>query len=232
MIGYFLLKPKPAKWILPVLILVLLGLPPTVAPAAEGRPEELAAIEARIERLTPDSAFKDDRYGLIVVKEALTSLKEGSGGIGACLVDAKTGQLVETGRNRQYRPYFRSDMHAEMDLLNRYEDRLRKQGGGASNSDPRQCGDLILFTSTEPCPMCLTRIINSGIQRMYYINPDPDGGMAHRMEQLPKFWREFAAGRDFRQADCSPALKKIARDLFCHSMRAFARKNSPPTTEK
>ncbi len=129
---------------------------------------------------------------------------------------------MERGRNRQYSPYFRSDMHAEMDLLNRYEDRMRKKGGGKSNNDPRQCGDLILFTSTEPCPMCLTRIINSGIRRMYWINPDADGGMAQRMDQLPPFWRRFAAGRDFRQAECSPELRRIAEDLFRHSVRSFA----------
>lgn len=211
-----------------IVAVLLLGLFTAAAQAADpALRQRIADIETRIAAYVPDSHYRDDAFGLIVVRQALISLKEGSGGIGACLVDGKTGELVETGRNRQYRPYFRSDMHAEMDLLNRYEDRLRKKAGGALHSNPRQCGDLILFSSTEPCPMCLTRIINSGIQRMYYINPDPEGGMAHRMEHLPKFWRDFAAGRDFRQADCSPALQKIARDLFCHSKRAFAKKSAP-----
>jgi cytosine deaminase len=181
-------------------------------------------LENRLAAYVPDPNYRDDAFGLVVVKDAIVSLKAGSGGIGACLVDGKTGEVVERGRNRQYSPHFRSDMHGEMDLLNRYEDRVQKKGGGKSNNDPRQCGDLILFTSTEPCPMCLTRIINSGIQRMYYINPDEDGGMAHRMKQLPPFWRRFAAGRDFRQAECSPVLQKIAEDLFQHSVRSFAKK--------
>ncbi len=181
------------------------------------------ALEARIQAYKPDPRYRDDAFGLVVVKDAIVSLKAGSGGIGACLVDSKSGEVVERGRNRQYRPHFRSDMHAEMDLLNRYENRVQKKGGGNSGNDPRQCGELILFTSTEPCPMCLTRIINSGIQRMYYINPDLEGGMAHRMEQLPPFWQKFAAGRDFRQAECSPQLQKIAEDLFRHSIRSFAK---------
>ena len=180
-------------------------------------------MEARIAAYVPDERYRDDAFGLVVVKDAIVSLKAGSGGIGACLVGGKTGEVVERGRNRQYSPYFRSDMHGEMDLLNRYEDRVQKKGGSSSGNDPRQCGGLILFTSTEPCPMCLTRIINSGIQRMYYINPDLEGGMAHRMEQLPPFWRKFAAGRDFRQAECSPQLQKIAEDLFRHSVRSFAK---------
>lgn len=204
---------------------VICCLTAAVCQAAESDLQQsIAAIEARIESYVPDTDYRDDVFGLIVVKQAIVSLKAGSGGIGACLVDAKTGKLVETGRNRQYSPYFRSDMHAEMDLLNRYEDRLKKKGGSNSTNDPRKCGDLILFTSTEPCPMCLTRIINAGIQHMYYINPDLEGGMAHRMEHLPTFWREFAAGRDFRQAECSPVLRKIAEDLFRHSVRSFAKK--------
>lgn len=185
--------------------------------------QSIADLEARIAAYVPDDRYRDDAFGLVVVKDAIVSLKAGSGGIGACLVDGTTGEVVERGRNRQYSPYFRSDMHAEMDLLNRYEDRLQKKGGGQSKKDPRRCGDLILFTSTEPCPMCLTRIINSGIQRMYYINPDADGGMAQRMEQLPPFWRRFAADRDFRQAECSPALRRIAEDMFRHSVRSFAK---------
>jgi len=147
----------------------------------------LDELEARIEAYVPDPRYRDDVYGLIMVKDAVISLKEGSGGIAACLVDGSTGQVVERGRNRQYNPYFRSDLHAEMDLLNRYEDRVRKRGGAGDGIDPRQCGDLILYSSVEPCPMCLTRIINAGIRRMYYISPDQKGGMVRHMDRMPKF---------------------------------------------
>lgn len=179
--------------------------------------QSIADLEARIVAYVPDKRFRDDAFGLVVVKDAIVSLKAGSGGIVACLVDGKTGEVVERGRNRQYSPYFRSDMHAEMDLLNRYEDRLQKKGGGKSNNDPRQCGDLILFTSTEPCPMCLTRIINSGIQRMYWINSDAEGGMAQRLEQMPPFWPRLSPGRmlteiaAYRRGPVSPLCTFICR---------------------
>lgn len=137
--------------------------------------QSILDLEARIQTYKPDPGDRDDAFCL-VVKEAIISLKAGSGGIG-CLVDGKTGEVVERECNRQYSPHFRSDMHGEMDLLNRYEDRVQKKGGSNSDNDPRQCGDLILFSSTEPCPMCLTRIIN----------PDLEGGMAHCMEHLPLF---------------------------------------------
>ncbi len=224
MIGYFLFKPKSAMWIAPVAVLALLVVHPAAAAAAESRPEELAQIEGRIQMLSPDPAFKDDRYGLIVVKEALTSLKEGSGGIGACLVHEQTGEVVCTGRNRQYRPYFRSDLHAEMDLLNRYEDWLRKMGGRTSGADPRDCAHLVLVSSVEPCPMCLTRIINSGIKKLVYVTPDERGGMVSRMDRLPPFWQDRARDCDYRLAVCSPAVRQLAGDLFDFSVRTWDKK--------
>lgn len=190
-------------------------------------PAAMVALRARIEAVKPDPNHPHDMFALAVVKQAFEGLKTGSGGIGACLVDETTGAIIETGRNRQFTPYFRSDLHAEMDLLNRYEDRLQKSGGSLKGGNPRNCPHIILFSSVEPCPMCLTRILNSGITKMYYLAPDTAGGMVQRMDHLPPFWRSLAEGRDYRQADCSQALQEIARDLFSHSARRFSQKRPP-----
>ena len=193
---------------------------------AQAGPEnpELDDITSRIHSFKPDPKFKDDTYALIVVRDALRSLQEGSGGIGACLVNEKTGEVVARGRNRQYTPYFRSDLHAEMDLLTRYEDWMRKKGGSSTGENPRNCKNLVLISSVEPCPMCLTRIINSGIKKMYYVVSDEKGGMVSRMDQLPPFWKKAAEGCDYRQAECSPEIRQIARTLFHFSMRVWAEK--------
>ncbi len=180
---------------------------------ADGDPE-LNTLEKQVMNLTPDPAYVDDAVGIIVVKLALTSLKEGSGGIGACLVDERTGKVIATGRNRQYRPYFRSDLHAEMDLLTRYEDWLRKKGGKNSGANPRDCEGLMLVSSMEPCPMCLTRIINSGIKKMIYLAPDEEGGMVSHIDQLPPFWKSLARNAEYRQAKCSPKIRQVASELF------------------
>ncbi|MEH0021153.1 MAG: deaminase [Desulfobacter sp.] len=197
------------------------AVPALSGPAA--LPEKLARLEQRIRDYTVDPNYRDDVLGLHVVRAALVSAKQGSGGIGACLVDTVTGKVVETGRNRQYDPYFRSDLHAEMDLLNRYEDRVRKTRSRDADSDPRECSGLVLLSSMEPCPMCLTRIINAGIKTVLYVETDEQGGMATRIRNLPPFWQEFARDREFRMADCSPYLRKIAHDLFHLSKRNFAK---------
>ncbi|CCK79097.1 nucleoside deaminase [Desulfobacula toluolica] len=192
--------------------------------AFDGDKEKLITLEKRIASYSINNSFKDDLFGLAVVKNALVSIQEGSGGIGACLVDSSTGKVVEYGRNRQYTTYFRSDLHAEMDLLNRYEDRVQKKRTSNKDNTPRDCKDLVLITSVEPCPMCLTRIINSGIKTVLYVVEDKQGGMATRIDSLPPFWRKFAADREFRQADCSPEIRKIAHDLFHFSHRNFVGK--------
>ena len=191
--------------------------------AIAGDREKLEKLEKRIISYKINKTCKDDSYGLIVVKSALVSLKEGSGGIGACLVDITTKEVVEYGRNRQHTPYFRSDLHAEMDLLNRYENRMKKTRSLKKGRNLRKCDNLVLVTSMEPCPMCLTRIINSGIKTVLYVVEDKQGGMVTRIDSLPPFWRKFAADREFRKADCSPQLWQIAHDLFHFSNRNFVK---------
>ncbi len=80
----------------------------------------------------------------------MESLKEGSCGIGACLVDSTTGKVIEYGRNRQYVDYFRSDLHGEMDLLNRNEDQMKKSTRSKTDNNPRECKNLVLVSSMEP----------------------------------------------------------------------------------
>ncbi len=212
------------KWLLLPAVIFLAGLLVSSPAAGQDRnAQKLADLETRILGYTVQPGFPDDPYGLIVVNAALEAIKGESGGIGACLVDSRTGQVVETGRNRQFTTYFRSDLHAEMDLLNRYEDRMKKPRSDGNGGNPRECPHLVLISSVEPCPMCLTRIINSGIKTVLYVVEDKQGGMVTRLDQLPPFWREFAADREFRQADCSPELRQIALDLFHFSHRDFAR---------
>jgi cytosine deaminase len=62
--------------------------------------------------------------------------------------------------------------------------------------------------------MCLTRIINAGIKKVYYAAPDINGGMASRFESLPPFWKGMAAGMVLEPARCSPALADISARLF------------------
>lgn len=179
---------------------------------------DLNLLEKRISRYQPDPQYVDDVFVLVTIREGLQGGRERNGGIGACLVRKATGEIVERGHNSQYEPYFRSDLHAEMDLLNRYEERVRKTRSrdpkDPTYRNPRNMEGLVLYTSVEPCPMCLGRIINAGVKEVYYATPDLNGGMARRFEDLPPSWKAMARGLVIAPARCSAELQEIARDLF------------------
>lgn len=182
---------------------------------------ELDEIEKKVNSYVPDEDYPDDAFVLVTLQEAVAAMREGNGGIGACLAREATGEVVERGHNRQYEPYFRSDLHAEMDLLTRYEEKVRARRGspvGSPSNEQRRIAGLVLYTSLEPCPMCLSRIINMGIRKVYWAAADPEGGMGLKVRDLPPFWRKRASDQLFEPARCSVELKQLADRLFRHSM--------------
>ena len=200
-----------------------------VQPADPPLPTNTADIQAIVYNWPADSPYPDDVYAIVVLKEALIAVGERNGPIGACLVRESDGNIIEKGRNRQFEPYFRSHAHAEMDLLDRYEERMQAPGplSGPGGNPRRIYEGLVLYSSLEPCPMCMTRILNAGIDKIYYLATDDTGGMATRINALPPFWRELAQGRVIAPAECSPELSRIAGHLFT-SRSHMRRKVTPP----
>jgi tRNA(adenine34) deaminase len=200
-----------------VIFLILFQVSLAVDEQKKALPSDVVELEKRIQTYVVDKRYPDDPFILVTVQEALAAIKENNGAVGACLVEESTGKVVERGHNRQFNPYFRSDLHAEMDLLNRYEDRVkahRLDDSTVPQSVQRKVEGLVLYTSVEPCPMCLSRIINVRLKKTYYAAPDPPGGMAHKFSDLPTFWQELGAGRIFESARCSSELVAIAKALF------------------
>jgi tRNA(Arg) A34 adenosine deaminase TadA len=82
----------------------------------------------------------------------------------------------------------------------------------------------ILYTSLEPCPMCLTRLITSGINTVLHAAPDEGGGMVHKASDLPRVWIELLGGRFFGQAKCSRDLVNAANQIFLYNADALNKK--------
>jgi tRNA(Arg) A34 adenosine deaminase TadA len=166
--------------------------------------EKMRRLREALHAYTPDAGYRDDPFIHLACKEALEAVREGNFGVGAVITDPK-GRIVEKGHNHVFSPYFRSDLHAEMWVLTKLEER---------NRDMSRTGGHALYSSLEPCPMCLARIISSGIQNIAYAAPDPLGGMVERMGQLPGVWQDLARRQRFSRADCSPALTLLAGEIF------------------
>lgn len=100
--------------------------------------------------------------------------------IAAIITDAD-GNILARGRNRirgkrtnphDFRPGNRL-AHAEVEALNNLDyDRV----------DRHSC---ILYTSTEPCPMCLGTFYMSGLRTLHYASRDPYAGSVNLLGKTP-----------------------------------------------
>jgi tRNA(Arg) A34 adenosine deaminase TadA len=165
---------------------------------------EPAVLAGELDRYEPDAQrYPDDLYGVRVCALALQAIAAGNYGVGALIVDRDGGTLVEAG-NRVFAPVRRSDLHAEMAAINHLEETLPEV-------DPAQ---LTLYTSLEPCPMCLSRIMLSGVGRVLYFAPDEQGGMVSRAARLPPVWRSMRPNQTIQQARSGPILIRLAQQIF------------------
>ncbi len=169
----------------------------------------LESMGAALRGFSPDPRRRHDPFALAVLEEALAAAVEGNYGIGACLVRKETGEVVMRGRHRVFQPFFRKDLHAEIDVLTRYG----KAAGEAGSAMDR----LVLFSSIEPCPMCLGRIVSSGVGAAFYLASDSESRMAYLRERRPAVWKGIAGGGAYGKADCSPLLPELALGIFLFS---------------
>ncbi len=147
-------------------------------------------------------------------EEALTAARAGNYGVGAILA-GPNGEVIERGCNQAFYPTFRSDRHAEMVVLNAFEDRFHEA------TDMRQ---HVLVSSLEPCPMCLARLLISGVQTVKYLACDELGGMARHLHKLPIAWRRLLERQEFALADVSDELRQIALEAFLLNLESLREK--------
>lgn len=95
------------------------------------------------------------------IRLSLDNVKKGGGPFGAVIV--KDGKVISSGTNNVTS---KNDptAHAEIDAI-------RKAAKNIKNFDLSGCE---LYTSCEPCPMCLSAIYWARISRIYYGNTKKD----------------------------------------------------------
>ena len=91
------------------------------------------------------------------------NVEHGTGGpFGAAIFEASTGRLVAIGINSVVR-LNNSTLHAEMVAFMMAQQRVGSFTLNAPHLEPHE-----LFTSCEPCAMCLGATLWSGVRRMVY----------------------------------------------------------------
>jgi cytosine deaminase len=148
--------------------------------------------------------YPDDPYAWLTDILALKSVDSGNYGVGSILVEAD-GKLAAMGHNLIFSPYFRSDLHAEMVTVNSFED---------ENPQITTLKEYTLYTSMEPCPMCLIRLISAGINKVFYVSSDSIGGMVNTISLLPPLWKELSEPQIFAKTRCSRELSNAATEIM------------------
>lgn len=164
-----------------------------------------------LDELVPSAARRHEAHALHVCRLAVDAARRGTYGVGALLCDAD-GRVLIRGHNSVYDDGFRSDLHAEMVVMNEYESlRLPRDA-------VREC---TLVTSLEPCPMCMTRLIVAGVGTVLYVADDPIGGMVRRKEDLPPTFRAIMQSQKqvWAAADCSDELRSAALSIWVESRK-------------
>jgi cytosine deaminase len=147
----------------------------------------------------------DDASAWLTCTLALEAVASDNFGVGALLVD-DNGQVVAQGHNQVFHPHFRSDRHAEMVVLEGWEN---------DHAGQPARGEFTLYSSLEPCPMCLIRLCHCPtVRRVLFAAPDDMGGMVQRLDSLPPVWRELALGKTFARARCSDELVHAASGIW------------------
>ncbi len=137
-----------------------------------------------------------------LLEEAYHAYMKGNFGI-SCLI-YREEQIVAHGQNRMIFPNFSSGLHAEMDAINTLEQ---------SNTKLKNVSNLKLYSSLEPCPMCLARIINSGITEIFYIAEDKQGGGVDFLKVMPPIWQKLGANLKIRKMELPKEFEELAHNL-------------------
>ena len=107
---------------------------------------------------------------MISIEEGIRAGRMGNVAVGGCVLHHD--EVILRDVSKALSPYHRTDLHVEMVLLNIIEDRL------CDDPEP-QMRNYTLFTSQEPCPMCLARICFNQVGKTYYVYRDgssPEAG--------------------------------------------------------
>ena len=156
--------------------------------------------------------YKHDELSIISIREAIAAGRMGNVAVGGCI--SHHDKVIMKGSNKTLAPYHRTDLHAEMVLLNDLEESLK------DNPTP-EMRNYTMFTSQEPCPMCLARICFNQIGKTYYVYRDelsPDAGEQTNWDRLPPGFQGLGSRLIIEEAECSPKLKEISKQVWLNSI--------------
>jgi tRNA(adenine34) deaminase len=143
----------------------------------------------------------DRDFILRAIELALLAEREGNLPVGAVI--ALNGEIVAEGRNAIWVPRFDATRHAELEAI-------RAVPATLWDSAER----MSLYTTLEPCLMCLGAILLHRIGRVVFGASDPQGGVTPAAGSLPPYFRDRLRLTEWSgpnlTAECDPLYLRVA----------------------
>ncbi len=157
------------------------------------RIESLALVQSR------EITEEDKKFMRIAIESSIENVKNGGGPFGAAIV--KDGVLVATGVNR-VTANNDPTAHAEVSAI---RNACKKLGTFSLDG-------CVIYTSCEPCPMCLSAIYWSGIRKIFYGNTAIDARDINFDDQF--IYDEIDVPADRRTIPSICVLRNEAQQAF------------------
>jgi len=123
------------------------------------------------------------------------------------------GTVGAQGQNTVFYRHFRSDLHAEMVVMNAFEEQ---------HPEVTMRG-YTLLCSLKPCPMCFARLLAAGVQTVKFLAEDTWEGMVNHRQYLPAAWQRLGQRQAIGQAEVSKSLRQFALDTSTRAARDYGR---------
>jgi tRNA(Arg) A34 adenosine deaminase TadA len=141
----------------------------------------------------------NERFMRMAIHMSIENVKQGGGPFAALIV--KGGEIVSTGINSVAEDNDPT-AHAEINAIRSATQKLQQF----------KLTDCVLFTTCEPCPMCLGAIYWAGISTLYYGNSREDAGKYGFDDS--HIYQQIGLPLDKRQVRFNRILGKEALEAF------------------
>jgi tRNA(adenine34) deaminase len=122
----------------------------------------------------------DNRFMFRAIELALLAEKEGNLPVGAVIT--LDDEVISEGKNAIWFPEFDANRHAEIEALR-----------GVPPDLWDRAAHMTLYTTLEPCLMCLGAILIHRIGRVIFGSADYYGGSSSVLDHLPQYFQERIA---------------------------------------
>lgn len=144
--------------------------------------------------------FLDEKFMEIAIKEAKRAYQENEVPVGAVLIDNFSHKIITKAHNSKEK---KNDItgHAEINAIRKAEKKLKNW----------RLENTTLYVTLEPCPMCMSAILQSRISRVVFMVNDEEFGAAHSKIDLTKIYKTNTTVFKIEE---NPEYIKIFQDFF------------------